>query len=100
MDRRLENKVAVVSGAGSMGTGWGNGKAAAVLFAREGGKVLAVDRTALTSHRPARGGASPRGIHWLIPTPQLWCSTWPPVWEYLDYHGRRRKSFLTRWDHW
>ncbi|MBM3598094.1 MAG: SDR family oxidoreductase [Alphaproteobacteria bacterium] len=40
---RLANKVALVTGAGSIGPGWGNGKAAAVLFAREGAKVLAAD---------------------------------------------------------
>ena len=40
---RLKNKVALVSGAGSSGPGWGNGKATAVLFAREGAKVLAAD---------------------------------------------------------
>jgi NAD(P)-dependent dehydrogenase (short-subunit alcohol dehydrogenase family) len=40
---RLKNKVAIVTGAGSSGPGWGNGKAAAVLFAREGAKVFAVD---------------------------------------------------------
>jgi NAD(P)-dependent dehydrogenase (short-subunit alcohol dehydrogenase family) len=40
---RLQNKVAIVTGAGSSGPGWGNGKAAAVLFAREGAKVFAVD---------------------------------------------------------
>jgi NAD(P)-dependent dehydrogenase (short-subunit alcohol dehydrogenase family) len=40
---RLKDKVALVSGAGSSGPGWGNGKATAVLFAREGAKVLAVD---------------------------------------------------------
>jgi NAD(P)-dependent dehydrogenase (short-subunit alcohol dehydrogenase family) len=40
---RLKNKVAVVLGAGSSGPGWGNGKAAAVLFAREKAKVFAVD---------------------------------------------------------
>jgi NAD(P)-dependent dehydrogenase (short-subunit alcohol dehydrogenase family) len=38
-----KNKVALVSGAGSSGPGWGNGKATAVLFAREGAKVLAAD---------------------------------------------------------
>ncbi|HLI10741.1 MAG TPA: SDR family NAD(P)-dependent oxidoreductase [Alphaproteobacteria bacterium] len=43
MGRRLEGKVALVIGAGSIGPGWGNGKAAAVLFAREGAKVLAAD---------------------------------------------------------
>ena len=31
--RRLTNKVAVVFGAGSVGAGWGNGKATAVAFA-------------------------------------------------------------------
>ena len=40
---RLEGKVAIVTGAGSRGAGIGNGKAAAVLLAREGAKVLLVD---------------------------------------------------------
>ena len=43
MAGRLEGKTAIVAGAGSRGPGWGNGKAAAVLFAREGARVLAVD---------------------------------------------------------
>lgn len=43
MSERLKNKVAIVTGAGSGGPGWGNGKATAVLFAREGAKVLATD---------------------------------------------------------
>ena len=43
MGRRLTGKVALVTGAGSIGPGWGNGKATAVLFAREGAKVFAVD---------------------------------------------------------
>ncbi len=43
MGERLKDKVAIVSGAGSIAPGWGNGKATAVLFAREGAKVLAVD---------------------------------------------------------
>jgi NAD(P)-dependent dehydrogenase (short-subunit alcohol dehydrogenase family) len=42
---RLAGKVAVVTGAGSRGEGIGNGRAAAVLFAREGAKVLLVDQT-------------------------------------------------------
>jgi len=42
---RLEDKVAVVVGAGqSPGEGVGNGRATALLFAREGAKVVAVDR--------------------------------------------------------
>ena len=43
MAGRLRNRVALVVGAGSSGPGWGNGKAAAVLFAREGAKVFCVD---------------------------------------------------------
>ena len=42
---RLQDKVAVVVGAGQMpGEAVGNGRAAALLFAREGATVLAVDR--------------------------------------------------------
>jgi NAD(P)-dependent dehydrogenase (short-subunit alcohol dehydrogenase family) len=40
---RLAGKVALVVGGGSIGPGWGNGKAAAVLYAIEGAKVLVVD---------------------------------------------------------
>ena len=43
MSNRLKDKVAIVTGAGSSGPGWGNGKATAVLFAREGAKVFALD---------------------------------------------------------
>jgi NAD(P)-dependent dehydrogenase (short-subunit alcohol dehydrogenase family) len=44
MAGRLSGKVAIVTGAGSSGPGIGNGKAAAVLFAREGARVLCVDQ--------------------------------------------------------
>ena len=43
MPGRLKDKVAIVTGAGSRGPGIGNGKAAAILFAREGARVLCVD---------------------------------------------------------
>jgi hypothetical protein len=43
MNGRLNEKIAIVIGAGSSGPGWGNGKAAAVLSARERAKVFAVD---------------------------------------------------------
>ncbi|MFN3892066.1 MAG: SDR family NAD(P)-dependent oxidoreductase [Beijerinckiaceae bacterium] len=41
---RLPGKIALVIGGGSIGPGWGNGKAAAVVFAREGAKVAVADR--------------------------------------------------------
>ena len=41
---RLEGRVVLVFGAGSVGAGWGNGKAACVAYAREGATVIAVDR--------------------------------------------------------
>lgn len=41
---RLKGKVAMVVGAGSVGPGWGNGKATAVTFARQGAQVFCVDR--------------------------------------------------------
>jgi len=41
---RLDKKVAIVTGAGSRAAGIGNGRAAAILFAREGAKVLLVDK--------------------------------------------------------
>jgi NAD(P)-dependent dehydrogenase (short-subunit alcohol dehydrogenase family) len=44
MPGRLQDKVALVTGAGCIGPGWGNGRATAVLFAREGAKVFAVDK--------------------------------------------------------
>src|SRR6185312_7454825 len=43
---RLKGKTAIVVGAGSIGPGWGNGKATAVTFAREGAQVFCVDRNA------------------------------------------------------
>ncbi len=39
----LTGKVAFVTGAGSVGPGWGNGKATAVLLARQGAQVFALD---------------------------------------------------------
>lgn len=42
---RLQGKVAIVTGAGCVGSGWGNGRAVAVLFAQAGAKVFAVDKS-------------------------------------------------------
>jgi NAD(P)-dependent dehydrogenase (short-subunit alcohol dehydrogenase family) len=46
MAARFDGKVALVLGAGSVGPGWGNGKATATLLARQGAKVFGVDRNA------------------------------------------------------
>lgn len=40
---KLRGRVAVVFGAGSIGEGWGNGKASAVAYARAGAKVVGID---------------------------------------------------------
>jgi len=45
MAGRMAGKVVIITGAGSVGPGWGNGRAATVLFAAEGAEVLAVDRS-------------------------------------------------------
>lgn len=42
---RLAGKVAIVTGAGSVADGIGNGRATAILFAREGARVLLVGRS-------------------------------------------------------
>ena len=41
--KRLLNKRVAIIGAGSCGEGVGNGKAMAILFAEQGGKVLCID---------------------------------------------------------
>ncbi|OHZ02704.1 SDR family NAD(P)-dependent oxidoreductase [Salinicola sp. MIT1003] len=43
MSARLNDKVVIVTGAGCVGPGWGNGRAAAVRCAEEGARVFAVD---------------------------------------------------------
>ncbi|MFT7594971.1 MAG: NAD(P)-dependent dehydrogenase (short-subunit alcohol dehydrogenase family) [Paracoccaceae bacterium] len=43
---QVAGKRVAVIGAGSVGAGWGNGKAAAVTYAREGARVFCVDRNA------------------------------------------------------
>jgi NAD(P)-dependent dehydrogenase (short-subunit alcohol dehydrogenase family) len=43
MSNRLAGKVAIVTGAGTVAEGMGNGKATALLFAREGARIAAVD---------------------------------------------------------
>ena len=54
MAGRLEGKVALVVGAGAVGPGWGNGKAAAVLFAREGASLFCADVSEAAARETAR----------------------------------------------
>jgi NAD(P)-dependent dehydrogenase (short-subunit alcohol dehydrogenase family) len=64
MGDRLQNKVCIVTGAGSRGPGIGNGRATAIAFAREGASVVVNDRDAdaveptVTAIREAGGTAS------------------------------------------
>jgi NAD(P)-dependent dehydrogenase (short-subunit alcohol dehydrogenase family) len=60
---RLSGKVAIVVGAGqTAGDTIGNGRATALLFAREGAKVLAVDRDLSSAEETARMIASEGGV--------------------------------------
>lgn len=53
--QRLKDKVAIVVGAGQMpGASLGNGRAAALVFAKEGAQVLAVDANAESAAETAR----------------------------------------------
>ena len=54
MSMRLNEKVAIVTGAGSIGTGWGNGNATATLFAREGAKILCADINIKSANETAK----------------------------------------------
>ena len=54
MAGRLAGKVAVVTGAAPRGEGVGNGMATAILFAREGAKVVLVNRSAERADKLAR----------------------------------------------
>ena len=59
---RLQGRVALVTGAGSVGPGWGNGRAIAVRFAEEGALVFGSDRDAgrlvETTQRVAAAGGT------------------------------------------
>lgn len=58
---RLEGKRIAVIGAGSVGAGLGNGKAAAIRFAQEGARVLCVDRDAEAARATRRAIAEDGG---------------------------------------
>lgn len=53
IEMRLQGKSALVIGAGSIGPGWGNGKACAAQFAREGASVMCFDRDAAAAEETA-----------------------------------------------
>ena len=53
MSQRLEGRVAIVVGAGSIGSEVSNGAAAAITFAREGAVVVCADRDPEAGHRTA-----------------------------------------------
>src|SRR5262249_32120010 len=62
-DAGLVEKVAIVTGGGAAGEGIGNGRAAAILLARAGTKVLVVDRELKLAERTvamiaAEGGSA------------------------------------------
>src|ERR1700760_4110263 len=54
MAGRLKDKVAVVTGAAPRGEGVGNGMATAILFAREGARVVLVNRNAERAEKLAK----------------------------------------------
>src|SRR5512144_3260434 len=54
MGDRVRGKAIIVTGAGSIGPGMGNGKASSILYAREGGRVLLVDRNLAAAEETAR----------------------------------------------
>src|ERR1700730_12310681 len=62
MPDRLKGKAAIVTGAGSRGPGVGNGKAAAVLFAREGAEGLCGDIVAANAEETAAMIAKGGGV--------------------------------------
>lgn len=65
MAARLHNNVAIVTRASNAGLGCGNGRATAVLFAREGAKVMCIDRSGNAGETVAlirRGGGEAEAI--------------------------------------
>jgi len=62
MTQRLKDRVAIVTGSGSIGPGWGNGRATAVLFAREGAKVMIVDKNRAAAEETAELIKQERGV--------------------------------------
>lgn len=57
MAGRLDGKVALIFGAGSVGEGWGNGRATAAVMLREGARVFGTDRDEAALARTAEMAA-------------------------------------------
>lgn len=73
---RLKDKVAIVTGAGQTpGDTVGNGRATAILFAREGARVVLVDRD-LASARETQTMIEPKAVS-AAPLPPM--SRAPPI---------------------
>ena len=62
MNGRVQGRTALVMGAGSVGPGWGNGKAIAVTLARQGARVMCVDRNRAAAEETAALIAAEGGI--------------------------------------
>lgn len=62
MNGRVQDRTALVMGAGSVGPGWGNGKAIAVTLARQGAQVMCVDRNRAAAEETAALIAAEGGI--------------------------------------
>ncbi|HHY02207.1 MAG TPA: SDR family oxidoreductase [Paracoccus sp.] len=62
MNGRVQDRTALVMGAGSVGPGWGNGKAIAVTLARQGARVMCVDRNRAAAEETAALIAAEGGI--------------------------------------
>lgn len=61
-DSGLSGKVAIISGGGAVGDGIGNGRAAAILLARAGAKVLVADRDLKLAERTVEMIAGEGGV--------------------------------------
>jgi NAD(P)-dependent dehydrogenase (short-subunit alcohol dehydrogenase family) len=79
MPDRLRGKTALVVGAGSSGPGWGNGKATAVTFAREGARVFCADVNLAAAQETAaiiasEGGEACSTTMAALPSSAVWSS--------------------------
>jgi NAD(P)-dependent dehydrogenase (short-subunit alcohol dehydrogenase family) len=71
----LTGKVAFVAGAGSVGEGWGNGRATAVLLARQGAKVYGVDLSEKALEGTTKAMQAEGHTHWVPRTGNMTVST-------------------------